>query len=202
MKLIAVTDDSHPVKELAETIIAIKDWIDFVQIREKTKSAREIITLLDYLQAGGVRNEKIMINDRLDIALLMGIPNLHLPEHGLPVKRLKQRYPQIRAGCSVHSFEKAKAAEKDGADYVLFGHCFETDSKKGLAPNGVEPILQMKRELAIPVYAIGGMTIDKMPIMKRVKADGVAVMSSIFQAEEPQLVTKKFCEEIHDETKV
>ena|SRR5690625_577087 len=196
MELIAVTDDSHPVNELAEIIVAIKDEIDFIQIREKTKSARDIMRLLDELQAGGVNNRKIIINDRLDIALLKGIPNLHLPEHGFPVKMVKHQYPDLRVGCSVHSYEKAKAAEKDGADYVLYGHCFDTDSKKRITPNGVEPILQMKQRLSIPIYAIGGVTAEKVPVIKQAEANGIAVMSGIFQADEPYFAAKKFQEAI------
>src|SRR5699024_10322177 len=126
MKLIAVTDDSHPVKELADIMMAIKDEVDFIQIREKSKTAGDIITLLDALQEKGMDKRKIILNDRLDIALLKGIPNLHLPEHGIQVKMVKQTYPDLRVGCSVHSYDKAKQAENDGADYVLYGHCFET----------------------------------------------------------------------------
>jgi thiazole tautomerase (transcriptional regulator TenI) len=192
MELIAVTDDSQPVKELAEIIIAIKDHVDFVQIREKTKSGRDIIALLDNLQAAGMDQRKIIINDRLDIALLKDIPNVHLPEHGLPVKMVKQRYPKLRIGCSVHSYEKAKEAEKNGADYVMYGHCFDTDSKRDLPPNGIDPILQMKKELHIPIYAIGGITAEKVPVIMQTKADGIAVMSGIFQADEPFSAAKMF----------
>jgi thiazole tautomerase (transcriptional regulator TenI) len=196
MELIAVTDDSYPVKKLAKIIIAIKNKVNFVQIREKTKSGRDIIALLDDLQAAGMDQRKIIINDRLDIALLKGIPILHLPEHGLPVKMVKQRYPELRVGCSIHSYEKAKEAEKDGADYVLYGHCFETDSKKDIPLHGVEPIFQMKKELKIPVYAIGGITVEKTPTIKQTNADGIAVMSGIFQAGDPYLAAKKFGEAI------
>ncbi len=197
MKLMAVTDDQHSVKELAEIIIAIKDLIDFVQIREKTKSAREIVMLLEYLETGGVHKEKIILNDRLDVTLCMGIPNFHLPEHSLPIQLVKTQYPNLRVGCSVHSFEKAKEAERNGADYVIYGHCFKTNSKKGIPPNGIDPILQMKEELSIPVFAIGGITYDNISSVKNVGADGIAVMSSIFSAKEPYLVTKKLSEVIH-----
>jgi thiazole tautomerase (transcriptional regulator TenI) len=199
MKLMAVTDNTRPVNELAEKIIAIKDVIDFVQIREKSKTAREIVTLLDHLQSEGVHKEKIIINDRLDIALCMNIPNLHLPEHGLPIKIVRQLYPHLRVGCSVHSFLQGKAAESDGADYVMFGHCFTTNSKKGIPPRGIDPIIQMKKELSIPVYAIGGIKLNNIPSVQKAQADGIAVMSSIFAADEPYLITKKFYEEIHGE---
>jgi thiazole tautomerase (transcriptional regulator TenI) len=199
MKLIAVTDDRQSVNAVAEKIIAIKDVIDYVQIREKSKSVREILALVDYLVTNGVKKEKIIMNDRLDVALCMDIPTVHLPEHGLPVKMVKERYPHLRVGCSVHSFEKAKVVEANGADYVLYGHCFETNSKQGLPPNGVEPLLQMKKELNIPVYAIGGITLETLPSIHAVGPDGVAIMSSIFAANEPYSITKKFSEAIHNE---
>ncbi|WP_339227264.1 thiamine phosphate synthase [Oceanobacillus sp. FSL K6-2867] len=196
MKLIAVTGDSMTVDKLADTIAAIKDKIDFLQIREKSKTAREIFQLLDYLRMNGVNKEKIILNDRLDIALLRDIPNLHLPEHGLPVKIVKEQYPHLRVGCSVHSFEKAKEAEADGADYVIYGHCFETSSKSGIPPNGILPIEQMKRKLHIPVYGIGGISLNEVSLMKQSKADGIAIMSGIFHADAPSVMAKKYREAI------
>ncbi|WP_010281296.1 thiamine phosphate synthase [Bacillus timonensis] len=199
MKLIAVTDGCHSVVAVAEKIIAIKDVIDFVQIREKSKSVQEIVTLIEYIVNNGVKKEKIIINDRLDVALCLDIPTVHLPEHGLPLRMVKQRYPHMRVGCSVHSFEKAKEAERNGADYVIYGHCFKTKSKPGLPPNGIEPIVHMKKELSIPIYAIGGITFDTLQSIQAVKADGVALMSSIFASDDPYSTTKKFSEAIYDE---
>jgi thiazole tautomerase (transcriptional regulator TenI) len=197
-----VTDDRHSVPDLTSKIIEIKESIDFVQIREKTKTAHEIITLLQYLEEGGVDKDKFILNDRLDIALFMGIQRIHLPEKGLPVKRVKQNFPYLTVGRSVHSYEGAKKAERDGADYCLFGHCFETNSKKGKTPNGIQPILKMKEELRIPVYAIGGITLNKIDTLQQVKADGIAVMSGIFSAEDPYSATKKYYEAIKHESKI
>ena len=77
----------------------------------------------------------------MDIALLRQIPNIHLPSHGLPVKEVKNQFPYMQVGRSVHTLDEAIQAEKDGADYVLYGHCFETNSKRGLAPNGIDTIV-------------------------------------------------------------
>lgn len=195
----AVTDNLHSVSELASMITRIKDIVDFVQIREKTKTVQEIIQLLEYLEEGGVKKEKIIINDRLDLALLMNIPNLHLPEHGLPVQKIKRQFPHLRIGRSVHSLEKAKEAQRDGVDYVLYGHCFETNSKKGKIPNGIDLMIEMKKELHIPVYAIGGITVDRIDALRQVKADGIAVMSGIFSADNPYASTKQFDEAINNE---
>jgi thiazole tautomerase (transcriptional regulator TenI) len=154
------------------------------------------------MEEGGVDKDKIILNDRLDIALLMGIQSVHLPEKGLPVKMVKQNFPHIRVGSSVHSYEGAKKAERDGADYCLYGHCFETQSKKGKTPNGIQPILKMKEALRIPVYAIGGITLNKIDTLQQVKADGIAVMSGIFSTEDPFSSTKKYYEAIKHESKI
>lgn len=182
MKLIAVTDDSHFVADLACKIIQIKDVVDYVHIREKSKTPNQILSLLKLLEEGDVKKEKIVLNDRLDIALLRQIPNIHLPSQGLPVKEVKNQFPYLQVGRSVHTLDEAIQAEKDGADYVLYGHCFETNSKRGLAPNGINTISELKKELEIPVYAIGGITPTRVEVLQTVKADGIAVMSGIFSA--------------------
>jgi thiazole tautomerase (transcriptional regulator TenI) len=199
MKLMAVTDNASSINELASKIIRIKDMVDFIQIREKNKDVQEVIELIERLEEGRVEKEKMIINDRLDIALLMKIPNVHLPERGLPIKKVKEYYPHLRIGRSVHSVEAAKKAKRDGVDYVLYGHCFETNSKKGKAPNGMGPLIDMKKELDIPIYAIGGITIDKVNMVQDVKVDGIAVMSSIFSAEDSLSSVKQFYEAINNE---
>lgn len=194
MKLIAVTDNSHSVAELAFKILQIKDVVDYVHIREKSKTPKQMLTLLKLLEEGGMAKEKVVLNDRLDVALLKQIPTIHLPSQGLPVKEVKRQFPHIRVGCSIHSVEEAIQAERDGADYVLYGHCFETNSKIGLAPNGIEPILEMKKGLRIPVYAIGGITPGRVAVLQTVKADGIAIMSGIFSVHDPRETALTFLE--------
>lgn len=198
MKLIAVTDDSHTVDELAFKIIQIKDVVDFVHIREKSKTSKQILFLLKLLEEGGVGKEKIVLNDRLDIAVLRQLTTIHLPGHGLPVKEVKRMFPDMQVGRSVHSLDEAIRVERDGADYVLYGHCFETNSKKGIAPNGIHFISNMKKELNIPVYAIGGITPARIEALQELRADGIAVMSGIFSANDPRQSALNFlkkCEE-------
>lgn len=185
MKLIVVTDDLHSVNELVSMISQMKDYIDYVHIREKSKNAYQIISLVDLLNEGGVTKEKIVIHDRLDVALIKNIPNIHLPSHGLPVQAVKKAFPELRIGRSVHSVEEATQAEKDGANYVLYGHCFETNCKKGLTPNGIDRIVEMKKKLDIPVFAIGGITPDRVKTLQKIKADGIAVMSGIYSSTNP-----------------
>ncbi|WP_332649930.1 thiamine phosphate synthase [Lysinibacillus sp. 54212] len=202
MKLMAVTDDSHTVVELAKKILQIQHNVDFIQIREKTKTVKEVIALLQHLDESGIDKEKLILNDRLDIALCCGIGAVHLPEKGLPVQKVKELYPYIKVGKSVHDYEGAQEAERQGADYVLYGHCFETNSKKGMAPNGLAPILEMKKSLAIPVFAIGGINVDRVQELQHIQADGIAVMSGIFSAENPFTAASQFYEVVKYENKL
>jgi len=185
MKLIAVTNDEHSVEQLAGIIAQIKDEVDYIHIREKSKTARQLMELIDLLEQNNLPMEKIVIHDRLDAALLSNIRNVHIPSHGLPISQVRARFPHLRIGCSVHSIEGAKQAEIDGADYVLYGHCFETDCKKGIVPNGVERLEIIQQTLEIPVFAIGGITIDRVSQLQQLGTKAIAVMSGIFSAQDP-----------------
>ena len=73
----AVTDDRQSILQLAQKIIHIHHSVDFIQIREKTKTVKEVLMLLEYLDEAGVPKDKIIVNDRLDIALCSGIQTVH-----------------------------------------------------------------------------------------------------------------------------
>lgn len=198
MKLIAMTDNAHSIPNLATKISSIHHLVDYIHIREKSKTAQEILTLLKFLTQQGVNKEKLVVHDRLDIALLTNNPNIHLPSHSLPVKEVRKLYPDLRIGRSVHSLDEAKLAETEGANYVLYGHCFETPCKKGKAPNGIHTLIDIKNELQIPVFAIGGITPERVDLLNEVQADGVAVMSGIFNSNDPYETTftlSKKCQE-------
>ncbi|WP_042349971.1 thiamine phosphate synthase [Bacillus massiliigorillae] len=204
MKLIAVTDDIHSIQELATNILQIKNTVDFVHIREKSKTTTQLIELLNLLHEQGMSKEKIVMNDRLDVALLMDIPNVHLPSHGLPVKKVREMFPRLTIGQSVHTVKEAQQAEIDGADYVLYGHCYETNSKKNKAPNGIETISLIKSKLTIPIFAIGGITPERVNELQHLHSDGIAIMSGIFSATSPFASAEQYfrkCKENYIENK-
>ncbi|MFJ7736350.1 thiazole tautomerase TenI [Lysinibacillus sp. NPDC097287] len=205
MKLIAISDDSHTIYELASKISSIHHLVDYIHIREKSKTVHEILSLLNLLAQQGVNKEKIVIHDRLDIALLTDNPNIHLPSHSLPVKQVRAAYPHLRIGRSVHSIDEAKQSEADGADYVLYGHCFETNCKEGKVPNGVHTIIDIKKELQIPIFAIGGITSERVHQLREAQANGIAIMSGIFASDNPYesaLIFSKKCQENAHENKI
>lgn len=195
VELHAITDGKKTATELVKAILAIADEVDYIHIREKTKQTSEVIQLVEQLLTKGVQNEKLVINDRLDVALLTGIPNVHLPGTGLPVKLVKQKFPEIKVGVSVHSLAEAVIAAEDGADYCLFGHVFPTNSKKGIPGKGTKLLKEIVQKAGIPVLAIGGITPDNMTEVAATKVSGMAVMSAIFSAQNPKQAAKLFRKE-------
>lgn len=185
MKLIAITNDQHTISDLASIIIKIIDFVDYVHIREKTKTCNELFLLISLLKEANIPFDKIVINDRLDVALLLSISNVHLPSHGLPIQVVKEQYPSMRIGKSIHTLKEAMLDESNGADYLLYGHCFETNCKKGITPNGISSLIHIKNEIKIPIYAVGGITVDNLFKLKKLKIDGIAVMSGIFSTQNP-----------------
>lgn len=182
MELMAVTDNRQPVEQLAQHIIDIEPYVDYIQLREKGKTVRDIMKLLDILEGAHIPKPKLILNDRVDIAICRHIPTVHLPENGLAIEDVRKAFPKLRIGKSVHDVQGAIDAQQQGADYVLYGHCFMTNSKQGIAPNGLAPLHELKNILNIQVFAIGGIDVHRVPTLQQLQIDGIAVMSGIFSA--------------------
>lgn len=86
-------------------------------------------------------------------------------------------------GVSVHSGEEALAAERLGADFVVFGHVFETDCKPGLPPRGLAALKAVCNGVSIPVFAIGGVNFENSPLCMEAGAAGVCMMSGFMEME-------------------
>lgn len=114
-----------------------------------------------------------------EAAQRLGYDKLHLPLEML--KTMGRPEGLTLLGTSIHSIEDAKEAEQLGADYVFAGNIFETDCKKGLPGLGLEFLENVCKEVEIPVYAIGGITAEKMPQILRIGAAGGCMMSGFMQ---------------------
>ncbi|MFS3912903.1 thiazole tautomerase TenI [Bacillus australimaris] len=198
MELHAVTNDSFPADELIQQIKAIASEVEFIHIRERSKTASELVALVKNLLLEGVPKEKLVINDRVDVALLTNIHRVHLPGHSFSPKELRNKFPHLHAGVSVHSIEEAKAAERNGAEYVMFGHVYDTSCKPGLKARGVQLLKELTSALSIPVVAIGGLTPDRIPEMKHANVKGIAVMSGIFTHHQPRMMAQAFSKKVKE----
>ena len=99
-------------------------------------------------------------------------------------------------GASIHSVAEAVEAEKMGVDYVIAGHIFATDCKKGLAPRGLDFLKQVCNAVKIPVYAIGGINADNINLVAKAGADGACIMSGFMTCENPDGYIKQLRKEV------
>ncbi|AIE31972.1 transcriptional regulator TenI [Bacillus thuringiensis serovar kurstaki str. HD-1] len=104
----------------------------------------------------GFPASKIVINDRIDIAILLNIPRVQLGYRSTDVKSVKEKFSYLHVGYSVHSLDEAIVAFKNGADSLVYGHVFPTDCKKGVPARGLEEISDIARCL-YPKDLSGGM---------------------------------------------
>jgi len=163
---------------------AIAASVDWIQIREKDLSGRRLSELVrDAVGAAGGSSTRILVNDRLDIALGLGAAGVHLGEESVPVAeviRWRNAEPTRRSflvGASCHSLAAAQQAEHDGADYIFFGPVFDTPAKRKFGPpQGLERLSEVCRAARVPVLAIGGITLENAPGCLRSGAAGLAAI--------------------------
>ena len=185
--------------------VAAAAGVDWIQIREKDLSGKECSLFTREAMrlaaspptgaAGKARvssknraaheqvSTRILVNDRLDVALTSQAGGVHLGKKGLPpedalrlVKSL-HREKDFRIGVSCHSLEAAKAAERGGADYLFFGPVFATPSKAVYgAPQGLQRLAEVCRSVALPVLAIGGITLENAADCLSAGASGIAAI--------------------------
>lgn len=163
-----------PGATLAQTIArAEADWI---QIREKDLSARDLFALTRSALATG---KTILVNTRMDVALAAGAHGVHLPENSITPSRYRALAPEnFLIGVSCHSIDHVQLAEKNGADYVLFGPVFTPISKTStLDPRGLDQLAQAARSVRIPVLALGGIALDTAQSVLDSGARGFAAIS-------------------------
>src|SRR5262249_10133315 len=164
-----VTDRRH-ADVLACAARVVREGVDMIQVREKDLPAAELFELVCKVRdlAGGSRT-RVLVNDRLDIALAAGIDGVHLPANGLPAERVR---PLIKLlGVSTHTLKEAIAAEQSGADFIVFGPIFDSPGKSAV---GLEPLRKVACSVKIPVLAIGGITAANTNEVLNAGAAGIA----------------------------
>ena len=161
----ALADSFSLTENIARAVLAGVDWI---QIREKDLSARELLALARAaVKAAGSGATRIIINDRLDVALAAGAGGVHLAEASMTVAVVSAwrsgaiaenvGLKNFLIGASCHSVAAVRAAERDGADYIIFGPVFATPSKEQFGePQGIKLLADASKAVRIPVLAIGG----------------------------------------------
>lgn len=150
-----------------------------VILREKDLGQEEYTALAERILGICEKNgAALFIHSFPTAARALGIRSLHLPLHKM-TREIAEEFGTV--GCSVHAVEEAMAAEKIGASYITAGHIFATDCKKGVPPRGLDFLREVCGSVNIPVYAIGGVTPENMPLALEAGAAGVCVMSALMR---------------------
>lgn len=158
---------------------AARAGVDLVQVRERDLEGGPLTRLVSRcVDAARGSATRILVNDRLDVALAAGAHGVHLPGHGVPAERARRVTPRgFLIGRSVHHATEAARVAADGAvDYLVFGTVFQTASKGGVAPAGVKGLAAAAAAVAVPVLAIGGVTADRVSEIARSGAAGLAAI--------------------------
>ncbi|KKK37126.1 transcriptional regulator [Mesobacillus campisalis] len=187
-----ISTGRQPVGRFARIAKEIQAYVDFFHLREKHLSARQLYQAVTLLIENGIPPAKIIINDRVDVAWAVKAYGVQLAFHSLDVKVVKHSFPEMAVGASVHSLKEAREAFQDGADFGIFGHIFETSSKPGLAPKGLEELKCVTANTNLPIIAIGGIKPSNCREVIQAGAHGIAVMSGILEAENPLQKAKEY----------
>jgi thiamine-phosphate pyrophosphorylase len=194
-RFLLVTDRKQSPKPLEDLIEkACKAGLKAVQLREKDLSSKDLLRLAKQLRKVTQRyNSKLLINDRLDIAMLSMADGLHSPENGTPVKCSRQFGKYLLFGKSVHSLVGALAAEKEGYDYIMFGPVYRTASKTGYGkPKGISGLKRVCEAVKVPVFAVGGITPERAGSCVKAGAYGTAVISAVMKSSQPKSTISRF----------
>lgn len=179
--------------ELAEA--AIGSGLRAFQYRDKTRSPREqypiALALADLARRTG---SSFVINDDIDLALVVEAHGVHLGQEDFPVAEARRILGRkMLIGCSVHTIDQAVAAEADGADYLGVGPIYPSTTKMARPPLGCEKLREVCRAVRVPVYAIGGITVERCTEVLAAGAQGAAVASGLL-APDIGTQTKAFLE--------
>lgn len=178
MKIIGVTnrklcnDFYKRIREIAN------EDLNYLILREKDLKEEELEIMA--MRVKGILKDskiKLILNGNIKVADNINAYGVQLSYDKLK-EIAKDEFEGI-IGVSVHSLEEALEAEAYGADYILYGHVFETECKKGLKPRGLEDLKKTCQKLKIPVYAIGGINSSNYMNVLDSGAKGIAIMSSL-----------------------
>ncbi len=156
---------------------AVRADVDLLQIREPGLSDRLLVEVVSRaVTVARGSGTKIIVNDRVDIAVITGANGVHLKERSVPAERIRAIVPDLSCiGRSVHSVAEAESATQSGAiDYLVAGTVFKTRSKPGCRLIGLEGLKAIVSAVEIPVIAIGGINVFRAREIVETGAAGIA----------------------------
>ncbi len=185
-----VADDARLLDVMHELSEAARGEPVAVQLRAKGVPHDELRLLAAKARAVVAPEVPLVLNGDAALAESLGYDGVHWPEAQTPTSASGRGNLRWRSA-AVHSVKAVRAAERAGADFVVFGSVFEPGSKPGVA-SGVEALQAAVRATALPVLAIGGITPERVAACLAVGAQGIAVVSGVLGAASPAAAMRAY----------
>ena len=187
-----------PLAGLRERIrMVMEAGADWVQVRERDLSADKLLSVVrgavsaasPFARAMSSGEARVIVNDRLDVALAAGAAGVHLGAQSVPAReivcwcRSGNALAAFLVGLSCHTLDEALEAQGAGVDYLIFGPVFDTPSKRAFGPaQGIARLAEVCRATRIPVIAIGGIDAENGADCVRAGAAGIAAIRMFQEA--------------------
>ena len=165
---------------VAETLL--QAGVRLIQYRDKSSSSRKLfMTGLRVAELVKEAGALLIVNDRADVARALNADGVHVGQDDLPVEAARLLLPAGKwVGCSTHTLEQVREADRSSADYIAFGPIFPTRSKAAPDPVvGLQGLGEARKATAKPLVAIGGITLQSARAVIEAGADSVAVISDL-----------------------
>jgi thiamine-phosphate pyrophosphorylase len=162
----------------------IKGGVDLIQLRGKGQSIDELVELAEELHELTARSgTPLIVNDHAEVASKVSVAGVHVgqDDDSIEVARCKAGRA-VAVGKSTHSLAQARAAQREGADYIGFGPIFATPTKPDYEPIGLQDIKQAHRDVNLPIFCIGGINLDNLEEVIAAGARRVAIVSGLLRA--------------------
>jgi len=194
--LYLITDRHQALGRGLEFVVeeALRGGVRAVQLREKDLSSKELYELAyDLRKVTARHNARLIINDRVDIALAVDADGVHLGNRSMPTYKVRRLLGEKKLiGVSCHNKVQATSAQEAGADFITYGPVYFTPSKAGMGePLGVERLEAVTKLLHIPVFALGGIKEANCAEVMAHGAHGVALISAILASEDPRQAARR-----------
>ena len=170
---------------------AVSAGVDLIQVRERDLEANVLAVLVtDVMAIAHGSGTKVVVNDRLDVAVACGADGVHLRADSVSVAAARRIAPPgFLVGRSVHTADEARVASREGADYLIAGTLYATSSKPdGSGRLGIAGLRTIVQASSVPVLAIGGVTLERFADVAATGAAGVAAISLFGQMPTAQIV--------------
>ena len=184
----------HTYEELFEIAKkAIFAGVDMIQLRDKNGSAKDILEFSKHVLKFTKNRIPYIINDRVDLAMISQSSGVHLGQEDVPIREARKMLgSRALIGISCQTFSHAQKAQKEGADYIGFGSVFKTFTKPDRSVMDIRLLRQVIKNIHIPVFAIGGVNLKNIAVLKKAGIKRVAVCRAISQAKQVGKAVEQF----------